>query len=223
MAKKSPANGPRAAWWEILGAWLRIWTPPRDVAIPSPRRALVVAVAVVGVAAVVLVALVAPAIDDSKDRDAAAAARASEEATAARIARLTAEQRAHRGSAPRVARLFAAGERAASLDALVAAARRSVARDVATRVAAGDLAGPIRRVQCRTRARERGARVHLDCLAVTADHTHKRIHELRLGHPFVVGASLRDGRYAWCKDNAKPAEGSFGKNTQVPLPAACTA
>ncbi len=90
------------------------------------------------------------------------------------------------------------------------------------RVAAGALPGPIRRVQCSSRSRERGARVHLDCLAVTASHTHKRIHELLLGHPFVVGASLRDGRYAWCKDNAKPAEGSFGRNTQVPLPVACT-
>jgi hypothetical protein len=63
--------------------------------------------------------------------------------------------------------------------------------------------------------------VHLDCLAVTATHTHKRIHELELGHPFIVGASLRSGRYAWCKDNAKPAEGSFGNNIQVPLPGAC--
>ncbi len=212
---------PRAAWWEVLGAWLRVWTPPRDVEIPSPRRALVAAIALVTVTAIVVITLVAPAIDRAKDRDAAASARASAAATSALKARLTAEQRAHRGRAPQVARLFAAGRREASLVALLAAARTSVDRDIRARVAAGALPGPILRVRCAPRERERGARVHLDCLAITADHVHKRIHEVLLGHPFVVGASLRDGSYAWCKDNAKPGEGSFGKSTQVPLPAAC--
>ena len=60
-------------------------------------------------AAVVVIALVAPAIDRSKDREAAASARASEAATAAFKVRLAAEQRAHRGRAPQVARLYAAG------------------------------------------------------------------------------------------------------------------
>ncbi len=212
----------RASWWEILGAWLRVWTPPRDVEIPSPRRTLIVATVVLAAAAVVGVTLVAPAIDRAKDRDAAERAQQREVARVALVARLETEQRAHRGRAAEVARLYAAGRRAASLAALTAAARASVGRDVRARVAAGALSGPIRRVQCVSRSRERGARVHLDCLAVTAAHTHKRIHELALGHPFVVGASLRSGRYAWCKDNAKPAEGSFGNNVQVPLPGACT-
>jgi hypothetical protein len=223
VAKRPPASRPRASWWEILGSWLRVWTPPRDVEIPSPRPALVTAIVVVAAVAVVVVTLIAPAIDRSKDRDAAASARASQAARAALIDRLAAEQRAHRGRAPRVARLYAAGRREASLTALLAAARVSVDRDIRARVAAGDLPGPIRRVRCTPREREQGERVHLDCLAVTADHTHKRIHRLLLGHPFVVGASLRDGRYAWCKDNAKPAEGSYGRNVQVALPAACAA
>ncbi|MEY2441580.1 MAG: hypothetical protein QOJ46_1006 [bacterium] len=212
----------RASWWEILGAWLRVWTPPRDVEIPSPRRALSVAFVVVAVVAVAGVTLVAPAIDRAKKRADHERALQYEVARISREARLETEQRAHHGRAPQVARLYAAGRREASITALIAAARASVGRDVRARVAAGALAGPIRRVQCSSRSRELGARVHLDCLAVTAAHTHKRIHELLLGHPFVVGATLGSGRYAWCKDNQKPAEGSFGNNIQVPLPGACT-
>jgi hypothetical protein len=212
----------RASWWEILGAWLRIWTPPRDVEIPSPRRALIVAFVVIAAVAVAGVTLVAPAIDRAKKRGARERALEYEVARISREARLITEQRAHHGRAPQVARLYSAGRRAASLAALTVAARASVDRDVRARVARGALPGPIRRVQCSSRSRELGARVHLDCLAVTAAHTHKRIHELLLGHPFVVGASLRSGRYAWCKDNQKPAEGSFGNNIQIPLPGACT-
>jgi hypothetical protein len=222
VGKSPKASGPRASWWEILGAWLHVWTPPRGAEIPSPRRAVVVAIVAVAAVAVLVVTVVAPAIDRSKDREAAASARARDAAAVALRARLAAEQRAHRGRAPEVARLYAARRREASIEALLAAAATSVERDVRARVAAGDLPGPIRRVQCTPRSHERGVRVHVDCLAVTAKHTHKRIHELALGHPFVVGASLRDGRYAWCKDNAKPAEGSFGNNVQVPLPEACT-
>ena len=178
-------------------------------------------VVLVAAAVVVALTLVAPAIDRTKERDAAQSAREREASRAAIRARLVAEQRAKFARAPRVARLYAAGRREASLAALTVAARRSVERDIRARVAAGVLAGPILRVQCGSRASEHGARVHLDCLAVTADRVHKKIHELLLGHPFVVGASLRDGRYAWCKDNRKPGEGSFGRGVQVPLPAAC--
>jgi hypothetical protein len=212
----------RASWWEILGAWLRVWTPPRDVEIPSSRRALIVAAVAVAAVAIVAVTLVAPAIDRSKERDAHERALQREVARISLEARLITEQRAHHGRAPKVARLYRAGRRSESIAALVVAARASVGRDVRARVAAGALPGPIRRVQCSTRSRERGARVHLDCLAITVTRTHKRIHELSLGHPFVVGATLRTGSYAWCKDNRKPAEGSFGNNVQVPLPGACT-
>ncbi|MEA2139427.1 MAG: hypothetical protein QOG56_2577, partial [Solirubrobacteraceae bacterium] len=54
----------RASRWEIVGAWLRIWTPPRDVEIPPfpRRRALVAAVVLGGVAAALALAVIAPAI-----------------------------------------------------------------------------------------------------------------------------------------------------------------
>ena len=51
----------RASRWEILGAWLRIWTPPRDVEVPPVPRRLLAAVA--GVIAAAVPALRAAATD----------------------------------------------------------------------------------------------------------------------------------------------------------------
>ncbi len=213
---------PRAAWWEVLGAWLRIWTPPRDVEIPSPRLAIIAAVVVVTAVTVVVVTLVAPAIDRAKDRD---AARAAQERTAFRAAeekRITAEQRARRGSAPAVARMWADGQRDGAVAALVERAQTSIGRDARARVAAGELSGRIRKVACTPRERDTGERVHLECVAVTGEQRHRGI-LAQTGHPFLVGASLRTGRYAWCKDNPGSAEGTYGKSVQVRLPAACAA
>lgn len=57
-----------------LGAWLRIWTPPRDVEVPPPPRPLTlaaIAAALVGVG-LVFALVVLPAIDDARERTAAA-------------------------------------------------------------------------------------------------------------------------------------------------------
>lgn len=117
--------------------------------------------------------------------------------------------------------MYAAGHESASRAALLADARASIDRDVGARVAARELRGPIRAVRCRYRARERGPRVHLDCLAATAGATHRRVLAFLIGHPFVVGGSLRDGRYAWCKDNPRPGERAIGRSVTVTLPAVC--
>jgi hypothetical protein len=222
VPKSEAAGGPRASRWEILGSWLRIWTPPRDVEIPPPPRRELAMVAVLLAAAVVaILTLVAPAIDRSKARDAAQRERAAAAEVRARRAQLTFDQRTHHARAPEVGHLYAAGREAASRAALLADARASIERDVLARVAAGELQGPIRAVRCRYRPRERGVRVHLDCLAVTVAGTHRRVLGYVLGHPFVVGGSLRDGRYAWCKDNPRPGERAIGRSVTVALPGAC--
>ena len=211
---------PQASWWEILGAWLRVWTPPRDVEIPSPRIAIVAAVVVVGAGTVAVVTLVAPAIDRAKDRDAARAAQATSAFRAAEEKRLAIQQRARHGRAVAVGRMWAGGRRDGAMAALVASAQTNIARDARARVAARELSGRIRRVSCTPRERDRGERVHLECVAVTGEHRHRGI-LAQTGHPFLVGASLRSGRYAWCKDNPGSAEGTYGKSVQVRLPAAC--
>lgn len=223
MAQSGPSGPPRATRWEILGARLRIWTPPRDVEIPPlSRRAVGLTVAALVVAAVVVATLIAPALDRSKDRTAAQQRRAHSASVNAERARLIADQRAQHGHSPTVARLYAAGRVAAARAALLADARAHVDRDVRARVAGDTLDGPIRDVRCHYRAGDAGPRVHLQCLAITSIRAKTRAQTVDVGHPFVVAASLRDGRYAWCKTNPPPGEGMSGEGTSVPLPADCT-
>ena len=61
-------NQRRASILEILGAWLHLWTPPRDVAIPPvPWRKLAlgfgVAASLLGIALAVMI----PRIDEGKE------------------------------------------------------------------------------------------------------------------------------------------------------------
>jgi len=208
----------KASRWEILGAWLRIWTPPRDVDIPPvPRRALAVVAVLCAAAIVFALTVIAPAIDRRKQRDAAQLARDDAAYERGERARLTRDQRPQAARALQAARLYAARRDAQARAALLADVRARIARDARDRVAAGTLPGPIRSVRCRYLA---GAavppRVKLTCLAVTSQTA-----AVRLGQPFVVAGSLRDGRYAWCHQNPRPAEGSTGAGVSVPLRAAC--
>ncbi|HTN24820.1 MAG TPA: hypothetical protein VL120_12585 [Solirubrobacteraceae bacterium] len=224
--KSGPTDRPRATRWEILGARLRIWTLPRGVQAPPPlsRRAIAAAVAAVAAAGGVLALLVVPAIDRSKDRTAAQERAARARFVARERARLTAEQRAHRGRSAAAARLHAARDDAGARAALLADARARIGADARARVAAGLLDGPIREVRCGYDDRHPAAagRVHLECLAVTASLEQGGRSTARSGHPFTVSGSLRDGRFAWCKENAPPGEGASGTGVSVTLPVACT-
>jgi hypothetical protein len=223
VARSGPAGEPRATRWEILGARLRIWTPPRDVEIPPvSRRAVVSTIAVLVLATVTVVKLIAPAIDHSKRQTAAQERRTHAALVASERARLVTEQRARHGRSAAVARLHTAGRDTAARAALLADARLHVERDVRARVAAGTLDGPIRDVRCHYRTGDAGPRVHVECLAVTSVLVRPKAPTVYVGHPFVVGASLRDGRYAWCKENPPGGEGFAGQGVSVALPAACT-
>ena len=209
----------KATRWEILGAWLRIWTPPRDVDIPPvPWRAVGVLAALLAAAVAAGMILLAPVIDRSKQRTAEREGRQATIAVRRERARLTLDQRAHRGRAERAARLYADGDVAAARAALLADVRTSVARDARARVVAGTLPGPgFRRVRCGYKPRAgRGARVRLDCLAIST-----QTKQFSIGQPFTAAGSLRDGRYAWCHENPAAAEGALGSGISVPLPAAC--
>jgi hypothetical protein len=209
---------------EILGHRLRIWTLPRGVEDPPPisLRAKLLTLAGLGLAAVILVTVVIPAISDSKSRTATRERLAHEAFVRRERARLIAEQTAHHGRSPGAARLHAAGDDAAARAALRASALADVDRDARSRVAAGKLDGPILDVSCDYEAHDAGPRVHLDCLAVTARLVEGKANTTRVGHPFLVAGSVRDGRYAWCKENAPPGEGATGTSVFVPPPADCT-
>jgi len=222
-SKSGPSGKPRAARWEILGARLRIWTPPRDVEIPPiSRRAVALVLTALAVGGVAVLTLIAPLLDRSKERTSAQERRTHSAFVEMERARLIADQRAQHGRSLAAGRLYAAGRDAAARGVLLAEARAHVDRDVRARVAGGDLDGPIREVRCHYRSRDAAARVHIECLAITAPLVQGRAPTVYVGHPFLVAASLRDGRYAWCKENSQPGEEMSGRGVSVAPPAVCT-
>ena len=214
---------PTATRWEIIGYRLRIWTPPRDVEIPPVSwRKVWMWVAAITAAIAIVVIFVAPAIDSTKQRRAAEERRAEAASLQRARVRLIAEQRAHHGRSAAVARLYAAGEDVAAREALLADVSGGVGDDARARVAAGRLDGPIRSMRCSYRSgAPAGVRVQLDCLAVTSVIGDAAAPQGYIGHPFVAAASLRDGRYAWCKENPPSGEGLAGRGVAVALPAEC--
>jgi hypothetical protein len=132
----------RASIFEIVGAWLRIWTPPRDVEIPPvPWKKLAIgtaaALVVVGAALVVMV----PRIDSGKQSRAAKDAAFEAHARAANRARIVAEQRPRHGSdeALKPAAGASASEQAAARTALVHRVEKAVFDDSRARARAGEI------------------------------------------------------------------------------------
>ncbi len=208
----------RATRWEILGAWLKVWTPPRDVEIPPVpwRSAGWLAAVAVALFAVAVVALV-PALHDARQRRDAREARDTAAQRRAEVARLRHDQRVQHGRAAPAARLYAAGRAARARAALVADVKLRVGRDADARAAAGEFDQPTRAVRCVDRPGGAGARVLLRCLAISSQNE-----RVRVGQPFIVAASLRDGRYAWCHVNPPPAEGSAGVGVFVAVAGVCS-
>jgi hypothetical protein len=209
----------KASRWEILGAWLHIWTPPRDVEIPRvPRRAAAVVAGALAVVVIVVVTVIAPALHRSKDRESARQALNDADFVRREEGRLVADQRAHHARSGEAARRYAAGRSGAARALLLADVRRGVMADARARVAAGTFDTPVREVRCRYLPGTTAPRVQLSCLAITS-----RTAGATVGQPFVAVGSLRDGRYAWCHDNPRPGEGASGGSIAVALPADCTA
>ena len=208
----------KASRWEILGAWLKLWTPPRDVEIPPiPWRAVALLAAVCAAFVVVIIVVIVPALDDAKQRDAATEARRSAANVRAERVRLRHDQRVQRARATQAVALYAAGRSAQARAALLADVRTSIRRDADARAAAGEFDQPTIAVRCTDRRGATHVRVLLECLAISSQNA-----RVRLGQPFWVTASLRDGRYAWCHVNPPPAEGSLGVGVFVAPSKACT-
>ncbi len=208
----------KASRWEILGAWLKLWTPPRGVEIPPvPRRAAALVAAGCVALAVVVVVVIAPALNDAQQRRDAREARDATALRRAEVERLRHDQRVRRARAAQAARLYAAGRGAQARAALVADVKTRVRRDADARAASGEFDQPTVAVRCADRRGGTEVRVLLECLAISSQNA-----RVRLGQPFVVAASLRDGRYAWCHVNPPPAEGSAGVGVFVRLAKACT-
>jgi hypothetical protein len=228
----------RASIPERVGAWLRIWTPPRDVEVPPvPVRRLVIGgVALLAVAAAAT-AIVSPRIDDRKDRAAAAEARERAERRVAERERIRAEQRARRldAAALRPAPGATHAEQLAARAALLDRAERAIGEDARARAAAGELDGRPGATECDPYPpREDGERPEqdlsvsrgaYDCLVLVRaiEETELNVGG-KLGYPFRAVLDFETFRIAWCKTNPIPGERVVpDPRYVVELPRACRA
>jgi hypothetical protein len=200
--------------FEIVGAWLRIWTPPRDAVVPPVPKAKLAAAAVilavaVGGAAVAL----APGIQSGK-RERAERERTEEaRQEAAKQRRLREEGKPRSARLPRPARPLAARAQLRARRPLVHALEASITRDARARARAGRLDGPVLATRCAIeppsqRGRERDLRVPAatyECLAITRRDPEGRFD---VGDPFRATVRYRDFSYTWRRVCLPPGEGS---------------
>ena len=221
-------NGPvPLSRWEIVGAWLRIWTPPRDAQVPPiPWRKVAIAGLVLAAGVAAFVAFAVPAIDSGKEQGAAAVARKQAALSAAERARLIREGRVHRGSAERPADLDArnAPAQVAARHGLVLSLQDAVQSDALARVRAATLRGPVAATTCRPypntptrRAAETDLSLHelpYECLA-------RRRADVPFGYDFLAVANFDRFTFTWCK--VAPSVGEGGRALAVvPVAKACT-
>ena len=222
---------PRAGRLEILGAWLHVWTPPRDTYVPPPPRGrrLVVLVAVIGIPLAAAVTTLALVFAGTRHREAAQARREAAQTAARERARLRLDQAVHRGSGPPVrlsgdaasiragqGRLVTAVEAAITRDALDRFRRHQITRVTGTSCkpyapgAIGAPPPPPLRAQVG----------RYECLASTGSLVLGTQKQVTSGYPFWVRIFFTSGRFAWCKINPQAGEGVAGTGGQITVPLA---
>ncbi len=224
---------------ETVGAWLKLWTPPRDVEVPPPPapRTLAIGGAVALVVLAGAAALIVPAIDSSKDRAAAADARAAAQRRAESRRRTIAEQRPQQldASSLRPSSGAPAVQRIAARTALLQRAETAISADARRRVQAGELQGRPQGTECeaypkrdpgdgpeRDLAITRGV---YDCLVlVRAIASTETNIGGQLGYPFRAVLDFDRFSVTWCKTNPVPGEREVpDPRTVIELPPACRA
>jgi hypothetical protein len=223
----------RATALESLGAWLRIWTPPRDVEVrPVPKRALLIGGAALLAVAIATAALVVPAIDDAKQQ-ADARESAAEDARREAAARRAAEsQRATFVSlaALRPPAGSTAAERRAARGAVVTEVEQRITADAQARAAEGEFRRPSGPTACERAPGTPDAatdltvrRGVLDCdttvRLIAATETNQAG---SLAYPFRAVIDFATYRATWCKTSPPPGERLVPDPRRVvELPRAC--
>jgi hypothetical protein len=213
---------------EIVGAWLHLWVPPRDVEVPPvPWRKLALWG---GIGAVILAAalvVMIPRIDSGKDkRNAAYRAQLHRAAVAHRL-RVLHEQRPRHASDPALKPPAGAdpAQVAAARTALVHKVEASILADAKARGRTGEMrkvSGPT--ICSPTPGTPTGQAVgSFDCFTITkAIARTSRSVAGTIGYPFRAVVDFKNYSYSWCKTEQIPGEQLIpDPRTVVQLPAAC--
>jgi hypothetical protein len=219
---------------ETVGAWLKIWTPPRDVVVPDvPVRKLLIGGAVLAVVLGAAAAIIVPRINGRNDRLAAEDARAHAQLVRERRLQAIREQRPHQLAAADLEPAAGAPEarRVAARVALVARVETAISADARRRVAAGELTGHPGATKCSPYppadpGPERDVSVPrsaYDCFVPIGDVTPSKINVAgQVGYPFRAVVDFRAFSVAWCRTNLIPGEKVIPDPAfLVQLPRAC--
>jgi hypothetical protein len=189
--------------WEIVGAWLHVWTPPKGVEVPPvPWRKLALWGALVALVIGAAAAIAVPRIDEGKKEGAADRARVAAAAAAAEEARLRADQAVHRLTVP-------------PGTALVARLESAIMSDAQARARAKTISGPVLSTRCDPAGAAvtqfAGSRVY-KCFVKTATGLRGQGADvIGTGYPFVATIYTKQRLVAWCKQNPRADEkGSRG-------------
>ena len=209
----TPSAEPRLSRWEIVGAWLHIWTPPKGVEVPPvPWRKLALAGGASAVVIAGVAALAVPRIDESKRKGAAERARQAAAADAVERARLRADQRVHTTAAP------------AGAD-LVTALEAAVTADAKGRVRAKTITGPVLSTTCNptSTAVSQFPQSHVyKCFVKTTTGLPGEDGDvIGTGYPFVATIYEKDRRLAWCKQNPHADEKGMRGDVRVKMSPVC--
>lgn len=211
MTAPEPDGTPKLSRVEVVGAWLGVWTPPRDARVPPvPWRRLAVGALVLAVVTGAALAVTIPTIDAAKDERSAREQRALDERVRARRERLAAEQQPRFGAAgtTRRADVVAHVERAIGADARERFSRRARTADCAPAPGVDETA----------------RRVVFDCFSATSDIVGGQGEGVRgtIALPFRAAVDFGDGSYAFCKVNPPPGEqGNPDPRTLIEVPRVC--
>jgi branched-chain amino acid transport system permease protein len=212
VRRPTSTGAPRASRIETVGAWLGVWTPPRDRSVPAvPWRALsagsVVALIAIGSA----VALIAPRIQDAKSEASARDHRRAAANAAAARTRQRREQRARTGA-------VIPGARAVAIRRLEA----EIGRDARLR-----FDERARAAECEpVGGQPVGARrVVFDCFVPLREIVGAGAQagaRGEFGLPYRAVIDSRRHTYAFCKANPRPGERLIpDPDSVVALPSAC--
>jgi len=208
----------RASLPETVGAWLRVWTPPRDVDVPDvPVRKLLIGTALALVVVGVGAAIIVPRIDRRNERLAAEDARARAVLIKQRRLEAIAAQRPQTLRAPALEPAAGAStaEQVAARVALLARAETAISADARRRAASGELSGHPGAARCAhfppdAPAPERGVSArkgYYDCFVPIDDIKGSSNNAAgQVGYPFRAVLDFRDYALTWCRTNLIPGE-----------------